>query len=92
MLVNPEVNVNELKEDVLTPSEKLLLQTIKEDPAGHQDTILEHGYTGVVDLEHIHDITGTVMVSLLSRRSLYLKEFGKGLELFGLASTMRGER
>ena len=90
MLVNPEVNVNELKEDVLTPSEKLLLQTIKEDPAGHQDTILEHGYTGVVDLEHIHDITGTVMVSLLSRRSLYLKEFGKGLELFGLASTMRG--
>ena len=30
------------------------------------------------------------MVSLLSRRALFLKEFGKGLELFGLASLVQG--
>ena len=90
MLVNPEVNIKELQEDVLTHSEKLLLDKIREDPINNQETILEHGYTGIVDLEHVNDITGTVMVSLVSRRSLYLKEFGKGLELFGLASAIKG--
>ena len=30
------------------------------------------------------------MVRLLSRRALFLKEFGKDLELFGLASLVRG--
>lgn len=34
--------------------------------------------------------SGTVMVSLLSRRSLFLKEFGKRLELFGLVSLVKG--
>ena len=48
-----------------------------------------YGYTGIVDLEHVNDITGTVMVSLISRRSLFLKEFGKGLGLFGLASLVK---
>lgn len=91
MLVRPDIDVNELKEDIhLTPCEKSLLQGIREDPVTHQDTILEHGYTGIVDLEHVNDITGTVMVSLVSRRSLFLKEFGKGIELFGLESLVKG--
>ena len=30
------------------------------------------------------------MVSLLAGRVLFLKEFGKGLELFGLASLVKG--
>lgn len=82
--------MNELKEDFhLTPDEKSLLETIREDPARHQDTIFEHGYTGVIDADHINDITGTVMVSLLIRRVLFLKEFGKGLELFGVASLLK---
>lgn len=82
--------MNELKEDFhLTPDEKSLLESIREDPARHQDTIFEHGYTGVIDADHINDITGTVMVSLLIRRVLFLKEFGKGLELFGVASLLK---
>lgn len=91
MLVSPDIDVNDLKEDIhLTPSEKSLLESIRENPVTHQDTILEHGYTGIVDLEHVNDITGTVMVSLISRRSLFLKEFGKGLELYGLESLVKG--
>ena len=90
MLVSRDIDVNELKEDIhLAPSDKLLLQSIREDPVPHQDTILEHGYTGIVDLEHVNDITGTVMVTLISRRSFFLKVFGKGLELFGLASLVK---
>lgn len=91
LLVSPNIDINELKEDFhLTSDEKSLLESIREDPAHHQDTIFEHGYTGVIDPDHINDLTATVMVSLLSRRALFLKEFGKGLELFGLASLVRG--
>lgn len=90
LLVSPNIDMNELKEDFhLTPDEKSLLESIREDPARHQDTIFEHGYTGVIDADHINDITGTVMVSLLIRRVLFLKEFGKGLELFGVASLLK---
>lgn len=90
LLVSPNIDMNELKEDFhLTPDEKSLLESIREDPARHQDTIFEHGYTGVIDADHINDITGTVMVSLLIRRVLFLKEFGKGLELFRVASLLK---
>ena len=65
LLVSPNIDMNELKEDFhLTLDEKSLLESITEDPVHHQDTIFEHGYTGVIDADHINDITGTVMVSL----------------------------
>jgi len=58
MLVKPEVYVDDLKADLLSPGEKSLSQSIREDPAGHQDTILGHGFTGIVDMERINDTTG----------------------------------
>jgi len=69
ILVKPEVYVNELKADLLSPGEKSLSQSIREDPTGHQETILGHGFTGIVDMEHINDTTGTVTVNLLIRGS-----------------------
>ena len=74
MLVNPEIDVNELKEDIhLTPREKSLLQSIRENPATHQETILEHGYTGIITAEHINDIIGTLFFFFLN--SIFIQEY-----------------
>lgn len=45
---------------------------------------------GVFDVDYINDIIGIVMVSFFSRRILFLKEFGKGFEFFGLVSLVKG--
>ena len=38
--------------------------------------------------DHVHDIKGAIMVSLVSRRLLFLNAFKRRLELFGLASAI----
>lgn len=72
----------------LTSAEQELLQQIQSDVLQHQDTIFEHGYTGVVDEAHLDSITASIVVTMLSRRMLCLNEFKKGLELYGLAGIL----
>ncbi|KAL9961148.1 hypothetical protein ACROYT_G030041 [Oculina patagonica] len=72
----------------LTSAEQELLQQIQSDVLQHQDTIFEHGYTGVVDEAHLDSITASIVFSMLSRRMLCLNEFKKGLELYGLAGIL----
>lgn len=70
-LVNPEFEIMSLKEENdLTLSERQLLDGIKSDIDNHRDTILEHGYTGPIDMAHIDDIVRSVTVSLVNKRIL----------------------
>jgi argininosuccinate synthase len=73
----------------LTQTELDILQQIKQDVSGHVDLILEHGYTGVINNANIDSIVAAVVVSMLSTRAIILKEFLKGMELFGLAATLK---
>jgi hypothetical protein len=85
MLVNSNVDLSTLVPQThLTSQEQALLEAIKNDPITLQDIILEHAYTGKIDKDHVDDIVGTVMVSLVSKRLLYLDAFRKGLDLYGL--------
>ena len=68
----------------LTKSEKALVDTIRNDVQGQQDTILDHGYTSVIDNGHADEIVGSVVISLVSKRIIYLKEFMQGLTLYGI--------
>lgn len=87
LLVNPQQHLSDLQPDVhLTNHERAIFTQVSKDPIAHQDDILQYGYTGTIDTDHVHDITGTIMVSLASRRLLFLNEFKRGLELFGLVS------
>ena len=93
MLVNSNVDMNTLTpEKHLTLQEQALLEAIKNDPETLQDVILEHAYTGKIDKDHVNDIVGTVMVSLVSKRLLYLDEFRKGLDLYGFTNVDAGQR
>ena len=78
----------------LTLSESQLIDRIKSDIDNHRDTILEHGYTGLIDMAHIDDIVDivrSVTVSLDNKRTLYLHEFKKGLTLFGLSDIVKNQ-
>ena len=88
-LVSPETDFNNLNEKHITPEEKRMLDSIQNDLGSHSDTIVDHGYTGQIDQEHISDITGSILISLITKRQVYLKEFIKGLELYGLAELIK---
>lgn len=90
MIVKPEeVNLNQLTDDYFTLKDNELLEQIRIDPVANQDVIIDHGYNGIIDVEHTADIIGTVRVSLVSKRLVYLKEFKKGLNLFGLSKGLK---
>ena len=52
----------------------------------HREYIIEKGCTGFISPSNINDIIGTVLVSTVTKRLTYFKEFYTGLELlrFGL--------
>ena len=87
-MVNPESDFKSLNLEHITP-EKRMLENIHNDLDNHRDTIVDHGYTGVIDQEHLSDITGSILISLVTRRQLYLSEFMRGLELYGLADIIK---
>ena len=87
MLINQEVDVNQLTAaQHLTKHEKEMLERIGNDPNEMWDTILEHGYTGPISTDHCEAITGTVILSIVNNRLLYLKEFKRGLDYYGFLS------
>ena len=88
-LINLDMDIRALSPDKhLTSEEKKLFDAIRQDVGKHQDYIIEHGYTGVINEEHIDDILGSVLVSIWHKRVLCLKEFRQGMDLYGLASIL----
>ena len=71
-------------EQYLTSTERGLHQQIQSNVLDQQESIIDHGYTGVIDEAHLDSITASTVVSILSRRALCLKQFKKGLQLYGL--------
>ena len=91
-LVKTEVDILNLNAETdLTLSESQLIDSIKSDIDNHRDTILEHGYTGLIDMAHIDDIVRSVTVSLVNKRTLYLHEFKNGLTLYGLSDIVTNQ-
>ena len=72
-----------------TASEKMVIESIRANPIDHKEYIMEHGYTGIIHENNVYDIIWTVMVSIMSRKQVFINEFAKGLELFGLLDMMK---
>lgn len=91
-LANPKVDILNVREEMdLTQSERQILDRIKVDIASQQEVILEHGYTGHIDMAHIDDIVRSVAVSLINKCILYLQEFKEGLSMYGLADIVTNQ-
>ena len=72
-----------------TEGNERMLSNMEKDVKEHQDIIIDHGYTGIVEDSRKEEIIETVTVSMINRRSLYLKEFCRGLPLYGIYDTVR---
>jgi hypothetical protein len=81
-----ETDLTKVDEKDLAEKEKVTLDNIKLDCTKHSDFIIEHGYTGIVDQKHIQDITNSLKVRFVSDRMLYMQEFKKGLDVYGLGN------
>ena len=62
-----------------TASEQRVIDNIKSDVNLHREFVMEHGYTGPIDEAHIEDIVRSLIVSIVNKRVLYLREFKHGL-------------
>ena len=88
-LINLDMDIRALSPDKhLTSDEKKLFDTIREDVGKHQDYILEHSYTGVINEEHTDNILGSILVSIWHKRVLCLNEFRQRMDPYGLASIL----
>lgn len=80
------ININD---DTLTTKEQELLQEVSLDCKKHTDLILEHGYTGLINDQHVDEIVGSLKVSFLNRRALYMNEFMAGMNFYGLTDIIK---
>ena len=88
-MVDANTDFMSLDDNDITPAEKIHLENVVNDLRSNSSAIIEHGYTGKIDQEHIGDIRRSIAVSIVSKRQLYLSQFMKGLELYGLAEMMK---
>ncbi|KAJ7371605.1 hypothetical protein OS493_024281 [Desmophyllum pertusum] len=89
LMVDPDVDVKELDEKHLTSNDLQLIQSIRENLSNHHDTIIDHGYTGTIDEAHMEEIVNSVIITIVTKRVVFLKEFMEGLKLFGVAEAIR---
>ena len=52
---------------------------------------MDNGYTGIISHSNLSDIIGTMLISVVTKRLIYLKEFFLGLELFGFGSILKNK-
>eukprot|EP00794_Sanderia_malayensis_P011644 gene11644-12842_t len=84
-----EYNMQEIKDDDLTAAEQNIIDEVKKDSQANVDIILDSNYTGLIKQDNIYDISNSLKVSFINRRCLYMKEFGKGLESYGIMQLVR---
>ena len=77
-----------ITEEALTINELAKINEVKADCKKHTDLILKNNYTGTINEPHVNDIHSSLMVSFVSRRLLYMKEFLEGLNKYGLGELL----
>ena len=73
----------------LTRAEQETLAAIAKDPLDKAALIYENGYLGTIKQENLEAILKCVKASLVSRRQLYMKQFMKGLDSYGLEDIIK---
>ena len=77
-----------IREENLTAAENHLIEEVQSDFKKYTDLIVDNGYTGAIKEENIEAIIGSLKVSFVSRRCLYMQEFMLGLGTYNLDQTI----
>ncbi|CAH3033261.1 unnamed protein product [Porites lobata] len=93
-MLDPDVNIGNLDVDRhFTAKDKELFDAVRACDTFEGalcDVIVDHGYTGIIDHDHKEDVIGTMQLSIMTKRLLYMKEFCEGLKLYGAYDVIRG--
>ena len=65
------------------------MNTVEGDLQSYTDTIVDHGYTGLINAEHKEEILQTMAISIVSKRLIYLKEFMDGMQSYSLSELIQ---
>ena len=84
-----ETDMMNVKDTELTQEELEKLSLIRTNVKEHTDSIVDSNYTGRIDDDHIEEILRSVKVTFVNERALCMREFGKGLDLYGIQEVMR---
>lgn len=94
LMLDPDVNIGNLDVDRhFTAKDKELFDAVRACDTFEGalcDVIVDHGYTGIIDHDHKEDVIGTMQLSIMTKRLLYMKEFCEGLKLYGAYDVIRG--
>ena len=89
-MVNPNVPLHELNAEIhLTESNRALLESVRCDVIAHTDIIIDHGHTGKIDDAHINEILQSIIISIVTKRLVCLKEFMDALNSYGLENILQ---
>ena len=75
-MVAPSIDFKSLDNNKITHEETMYLNVVS-DVRGNSSTIIYHSNSCNVDEEHISDIRRSILVSIVSKRQLYLNQFMK---------------
>ena len=84
-----EYDMQEIKDDDLTPAEQNIIAEVRKDPQANTDIILDSNYTGMIKQDNIDDICNSLKVNFINRRCLHMKEFSKGLDSYSIMQLVR---
>lgn len=85
---NPR-DVKGLDQKHLTATDFQLIKSIRENLSSHHDMIIDLGYTARILEAHIEEIINSVIIGIIMKRVVFLKEFMKGLNQFGVADAIK---
>lgn len=86
-----DIDMTNITSEQLSSKELQLLSKVRSDCTKHVDLILEKGYTGPIDVEHIEAIIGSLKVGIVSKHALHMKEFVIGLNSYGMADMIKSK-
>ena len=90
LLVEPSLKLHNIDQSKhLTETDRAFLHSVQGDLCSHTDAIIDHGYTGPIDDDHAEQIIKSMIINIVSKRQLYLREFMEGLRSFGLAEIIQ---
>eukprot|EP00794_Sanderia_malayensis_P016513 gene16513-18164_t len=79
-----EPDLMSMKDSELTTNEINIVNGVRANCKDFEDLIKENDYTGPIREDHAEEIANSLKVNFVSKRIMCMKEFGKGLDVYGI--------
>lgn len=88
-MVDLDVDVKKFDEKYFIKNDLQLIQFIRENLSSYYEIIIDYGYIGIIDEVYMDEIVNFVIISIIVKRVVFLKEFLEGFKLFGVVDVIK---